>query len=72
MPLIHTILGDIDESLLEAREGVLDNENEHTTWTAWYLNGKEVWRKTRIQLKKPALMVGGVPLFGSESGPQQE
>lgn len=48
----------IDESLLVKTEGVLDNENEHTVWTEWRLDGKIVKRGAHVQLKKSVLLDG--------------
>jgi hypothetical protein len=42
----------IEESLLDRTEGVVDNENEHTTWTEWRLNGAIVKRGAHVRLKK--------------------
>ena len=42
----------IDESLLEKTEGVIDNENEYTTWTEWRLDGVIVKRGAHVKLKK--------------------
>jgi hypothetical protein len=42
----------IEESLLEYKEGVLDNENEYTTWREWRLEGKIVKRSAHVTLKK--------------------
>ena len=52
MPLITTTLGDMDESLLEKREGSVDNDNEFTTWTEYWLDGQLVHRSAHVQLKK--------------------
>ena len=35
--LITTTKGEMDESLLEKREGSLDNDNETTTWVEYWL-----------------------------------
>ena len=32
MALVNTTKGEMDESLLEKKEGSLDNDNETTTW----------------------------------------
>jgi hypothetical protein len=42
----------MDESLLEKREGVVDNENEYTTWVEYWLEGKLVHRSAHVALKK--------------------
>lgn len=50
--MITTIKGDMDESLLEKREGSLDNDVEYTTWVEYWLDGELVHRSAHIQLKK--------------------
>ena len=42
----------IDEALLEKTSGELDDENEHTTWTEWRLDGLIVKRGAHVTLKK--------------------
>lgn len=39
MAVITTTLGDMDEALLEKREAVIDNDNEHTTVVEYCLRG---------------------------------
>ena len=39
MAPVTTPTGDMDDSLLEKREGDIDNENETTTWTEYWLEG---------------------------------
>jgi hypothetical protein len=56
MALITTTKGDMDESLLEKREGSIDNEVELTTWTEYWLDGELVHRSAHVTLKtSPAL-----------------
>ena len=40
-----------DESLLEYKEGSLNNNHEYTTWQEWYLDGKIVKRAAQVNLK---------------------
>lgn len=42
----------MDESLLVKTEGELDDENEHTVWAEWRLDGKIVKRGAHVRLKK--------------------
>lgn len=42
MGMISTIYGDRDEAGFEKREGVIDNENETTTWVEYWAQGEEV------------------------------
>ena len=41
----------MDESLLEKREGSLDNDNETTTWVEYWLDGELVHRSVHVALK---------------------
>ena len=50
--MITTTKGDMDESLLEKREGSLDNDNESTTWVEYWLAGELVHRSVHVALKK--------------------
>ena len=52
MALITTTKGDMDEALLEKREGSVDNENEFTTWVEYWLDGELVHRSVHVTLKK--------------------
>jgi hypothetical protein len=61
---IHTTKGDLDEALLEKREGIVDDENEHTTWVEYWLDGELVHRSAHVTLKKMPAMVGAVASFG--------
>ena len=56
MALVTTTKGEMDESLLEKREGSLDNDIESTNWTEYWLNGELVHRSVHVSLKTgPAL-----------------
>jgi len=48
-----TTKGELDVSLLEKREGTVDNDNEHTTWVEYWLDGELVHRSAHVNLKKP-------------------
>lgn len=56
--LVTTIKGDMDDSLLEKREGTVDNDNELTTWVEYWLDGELVHRSAHVALKKPAVFAG--------------
>jgi hypothetical protein len=56
--LVTTTKGDMDDSLLEKREGFVDDENEYTTWVEYWLEGELVHRSAHVTLKK-ALPIGG-------------
>lgn len=48
---ITTTKGLMDESLLEKREGSVDNDNEYTTWVEYWLDGELVHRSVHVTLK---------------------
>jgi hypothetical protein len=56
--LVTTTHGEMDESLLEKRTGLVDNEDEYTTWTEYYLNGQLVHRSVHVTLKKNVSIEG--------------
>jgi hypothetical protein len=58
MALINTTKGEMDESLLEKKEGSVDNDNEYTTWVEYWLEGELVHRSVHVQLKKVPNFVG--------------
>lgn len=59
MATIRTILGDMDEALLERREGEIDNENEHITWIEHWYQGTLVKRSAHVTIKESAAVAGG-------------
>lgn len=54
--MITTTKGPMDESLLEKREGVVDNDNEYTTWVEYWHEGELVHRSAHVQLKKTLVL----------------
>lgn len=52
MPKVFTTKGEMDESLLEKREGSLDDDNEHTTWVEYWHEGELVHRSAHVRLKQ--------------------
>ncbi len=52
MALVTTTKGEMDETLLEKKEGFVDNDNEYTTWVEYWLDGELVHRSAHVQLKK--------------------
>ena len=50
--IVTTTKGDMDEALLEKREGNVDNDNEYTTWVEYWLDGELVHCSVHVQLKK--------------------
>jgi hypothetical protein len=53
----------MDASLLEHRTGEVDNENEHTVWDEYWLDGELVHRSAHITLKKMPTFAGGETAF---------
>ena len=49
--MIETTKGMMEESLLEKREGSLDNDIEYTTWVEYWLEGELVHRSAHVTLK---------------------
>lgn len=56
--LVTTTKGEMDDSLLEKKEGTVDNENELTTWVEYWLEGELVHRSAHVTLKKMPSMGG--------------
>ena len=52
MSLVTTTKGEMEESLLEKREGSVDNDNETTTWVEYWREGELVHRSVHVTLKK--------------------
>ena len=50
--MITTTKGLMDESLLDKREGTIDNDNETTTWIEYWLYGELVHRSAHVALKR--------------------
>lgn len=50
--LVTTTKGEMDDSLLEKREGSVDNENELTSWVEYWFEGELVHRSAHVTLKK--------------------
>lgn len=63
MPLITTTLGDMEADLLEKRNGSVDNDNEFTTWTEYWLDGQLVHRSAHVQLKQPVALAAEAASF---------
>jgi hypothetical protein len=56
MALVNTTKGQMDETLLEKKEGFVDNDNEYTTWVEYWLDDELVHRSAHVQLKKPVTL----------------
>lgn len=53
----------MDESLLEKRDGSLDNENEITNWVEYWLGEELVHRSVHVQLKRTVVSFGETAEF---------
>ena len=62
--MVLTTKGEMDESLLEKREGSVDNEIEMTTWVEYWLDNELVHRSAHVTLKKWPTVGGETSLFG--------
>ncbi len=64
--LVKTIHGEMDERDLRKVEGVIDNDNERTTWVEYWRGEELVHRSAHVTLKKwPEGMGADVAQFGS-------
>lgn len=59
MALIFTTLGEMDESLLEKKEGTFEDDNELTTWVEYWKGEELVHRSAHVTLKKIPAFAGG-------------
>ena len=50
--MINTTKGEMDESLLEKREGSIDTDTETTSWVEYWLAGELVHRSVHMALKR--------------------
>ena len=57
--IVTTTKGEMDDSLLEHRTGEVDNDNELTTWTEYWLDGELVHRSVHVTLKRVPSFAGG-------------
>jgi hypothetical protein len=49
--IVTTTKGEMDDSLLEKREGSLENDTETTSWVEYWLDGELVHRSVHMALK---------------------
>ena len=63
MALVNTTKGEMDESLLEKKEGFVDNDDEYTTWVEYWLNGELGHRSVHVQLKKAVVLSAATASF---------
>lgn len=61
--MIETTKGQMDESLLEKREGQSDTVTETTEWIEYWLEGELVHRSVHVKLKHAAVANGAASSF---------
>lgn len=61
--MINTTKGEMDESLLDKRCGVIDNDHERSTWTEYWLDSELVHRSAHVTLKPQAAAQSDVGKF---------
>ena len=52
MGTVFTTKGDMDESLLEKKTGIDENDNERVEWVEYWYEGELVHRSVHMTLKK--------------------
>jgi hypothetical protein len=57
--IVTTTKGEMDTSLLKHCSGTVDNDNEFTTWTEYWLDGELVHRSVHVTLKQMPSFAGG-------------
>jgi hypothetical protein len=61
--MITTTKGNMDEALLEKREGQLENDNETTSWVEYWDGDEMVHRSVHVHLKKPMISTSEIGGF---------
>lgn len=56
--MVTTTKGEMDESLLEKREGSIDTETETTNWVEYWHEGELVHRSVNMVLKRGVFAEG--------------
>lgn len=51
--IVNTTYGEMDDSLLERKDGTFEDDNELTTWVEYWKDGELVHRSAHVTLKKP-------------------
>lgn len=62
--IVTTTKGDMDDSLLVKQEGSIENDNELTSWTEYWLDGELVHRSVHVLLKKNVTAEGVAAMIG--------
>ena len=63
--IVTTTYGDMDDSLLERKDGTFEDDNELTTWVEYWKGDELVHRSAHVTLKKsPAFAVAEAAAIG--------
>lgn len=58
MALVNTTKGEMEEALLEKKEGFVENDHEYTTWVEYWHEGELVHRSVHVTLKQMPVFAG--------------
>ena len=61
--MITTTKGNMDEALLDKREGQFEDDNESTTWVEYWDGDEMVHRSVHVHLKTPMISVSEIGGF---------
>lgn len=62
--IVTTTKGEMDDSLLEKREGSDETDNETISFTEYWLNGEMVHRSVHVALKRNVFSEGIAQMIG--------
>jgi len=62
--IVTTTKGEMDDSLLEKREGSDENDNETISFTEYWLGGEMVHRSVHVALKRNVFSEGITQMIG--------
>ena len=62
--IVTTTKGEMDDSLLEKRDGSGETENETISFTEYWLNGEMVHRSVHVTLKRNVFSEGITQMIG--------
>jgi hypothetical protein len=62
--IVTTTKGEMDDSLLDKREGSIDTSNESTNWVEYWHEGELVHRSVNMVLKKGIFAQGETQAIG--------
>jgi hypothetical protein len=62
--IVTTTKGEMDDSLLEKREGSDENDNETISFTEYWFSGEMVHRSVHVKLKRNVFSQGITQMIG--------